>query len=164
MFREMVRKKQQLTKEEAIELLKKEPRGVLSVLGDDGYPYGVPIDHWYNEEDGWIYFHSGKSGHKVDAIRSCSKASFCVIAEDNVMEEEFTTYFKSVIAFGKIRILEDMSEIRSAIEILSDKYCPVDVSLRDKEIEGAVSRLGMLEFTIEHLTGKEAKELLAKRK
>ena len=56
MFREMVRKKQQLTKEEAIELLKKEPRGVLSLLGDDGYPYGVPIDHWYNPEDGKLYF------------------------------------------------------------------------------------------------------------
>ena len=84
MFREMVRKKQQLTREEAIELLKKEPRGVLSVLGDDGYPYGVPIDHWYNDADGWIYFHSGKEGHKVDAIRSCDKASFCILASSPI--------------------------------------------------------------------------------
>ena len=81
MFREMVRKKQELPADEAIALLKKEPRGVLSVLGDNGYPYGVPIDHWYNEEDGWIYFHSGKEGHKVDAIRSCDKASFCIYDE-----------------------------------------------------------------------------------
>ena len=162
MFRKMRRYTQQLPENEALEILGKGSSGTLALLGDEGYPYAVPLSYVYT--DGKLYFHCAKEGHKIDAIKNCSKASFCVIAEDNVMEEEFTTYFKSVIAFGKIRILEDMSEIRSAIEILSDKYCPVDVSLRDKEIEGAVSRLGMLEFIIEHLTGKEAKELRAKRK
>ncbi|MBP3901898.1 MAG: pyridoxamine 5'-phosphate oxidase family protein, partial [Blautia sp.] len=78
MFREMMRIKQQLSQEECIEILKKEPRGVLSVLGDDGYPYGMPINQYYCEEDGKIYFHSGKKGHKVDAIKRCDKASFCV--------------------------------------------------------------------------------------
>ena len=101
MFREMVRKKQQLTKEEAIELLKKEPRGVLSLLGDDGYPYGVPIDHWYNPEDGKLYFHCGKRGHKIDAIRSCDKASFCVCDEGYRKEGDWALNIKSVIVFGK---------------------------------------------------------------
>jgi uncharacterized protein len=68
MFRKMRRSKQELTKEECIEILKKEPRGVLSVQGEEGYPYGMPMTHWYNEKDGKIYFHGAKSGHKIDAI------------------------------------------------------------------------------------------------
>lgn len=162
MFRKMRRYTQQLPNEEALEILEKGTSGTLAVLGDEGYPYAVPISYVY--ADGKLYFHCAKEGHKLDAVRSCNKASFCVIAEDNVVEEEFTTYFKSVIAFGKIKILEDAGEIRSAIEILSDKYCHVGVDARNKEIEGSISRLCMLELTIEHLTGKEAKELRAKRK
>ena len=162
MFRKMRRYTQQLPDNEAVEILEKGSAGTLAVLGDEGYPYAVPISYVY--ADGKLYFHCAKEGHKIDAIRNCDKASFCVIAEDNVVAEEFTTYFKSVIAFGRVRIVEDAGEMRRFIEILSDKYCPVDVSLRDKEIDGAMSRLGMLEFTIEHLTGKEAKELRAMRK
>ena len=78
MFREMLRKKQQITNEECIKILKEEPRGVLSVIGDDGYPYGMPINHYYCEEDGKLYFHSGMKGHKIDAITRCDKASYCV--------------------------------------------------------------------------------------
>ncbi|MBO6054535.1 MAG: pyridoxamine 5'-phosphate oxidase family protein, partial [Oscillospiraceae bacterium] len=78
MFRELQRKKQQLPMEECIRILKEEPRGVLSVLGDDGYPYGMPMNHYYSEEDGRIYFHGGRTGHKIDAIRRCNKVSFCV--------------------------------------------------------------------------------------
>lgn len=162
MFRKMRRYTQQLPDNEAVEILEKGSSGTLAVLGDEGYPYAVPISYVY--ADGKLYFHCAKEGHKLDAIRSCDKASFCVIAEDNVVEEEFTTYFKSVIAFGKIRILENAAEIRSAIEILSDKYCHVGIDARNKEIDGAMNRLCMLEFTIEHLTGKEAKEIRAKRK
>ena len=69
MFRELVRKKQALSREECIEVLQKETRGVLSVIGDGGYPYGAPMNHWYNEEDGCIYFHCGNAGHRVDALR-----------------------------------------------------------------------------------------------
>jgi len=79
MFREMVRKKQQLRVFECIELLKEQPRGVLSLVGDGGYPYGLPIDHWYNEENGCLYVHSGPAGHKVDALKANDKASFCVM-------------------------------------------------------------------------------------
>ena len=78
MFREMMRKKQQLAPEECIEILKHELRGVLSVLGDDDYPYGMPINHYYSEADGKLYFHGGKRGHKIDAMRQHNKASFCV--------------------------------------------------------------------------------------
>ena len=78
MFREMRRYKQELSKEECIEILKNEPRGVLSMLEDDGYPYGIPMTHWYDEATGNIYFHGAKIGHKIDAINRCDKVSFCV--------------------------------------------------------------------------------------
>ena len=81
MFRNIVRVKQALPEEECIAILKKEPRGVLSVLGDDDYPYGMPLNHYYNEEDGKLYFHSGMTGHRIDAIRRHPKASFCVYDE-----------------------------------------------------------------------------------
>lgn len=157
MFREMVRKKQQLTKEEAIELLKKEPRGVLSVLGDDGYPYGVPIDHWYNEEDGWIYFHSGKSGHKVDAIRSCSKASFCIYDEGYRMPGDWALNIKSVIVFGRIHIIEDHSRALELTGRLSRKYTQ-DEAYIQKEIDSYGHEVLVFALEPEHITGKITKE------
>ena len=108
MFREMRRKKQILSNKEIIELLEKGTSGVLALLGDNEYPYAVPISYVYDNSK--IYFHGAKAGHKIDAIRKCSKASFCVIAQDEISPEKYTTYFKSVIAFGKIRILEDENE------------------------------------------------------
>ena len=78
--------------------------GVLSVYGEDGYPYGVPLSYVY--ADGKLYFHSAKDGHKIDAVRNNNKVSFTVIAQDNIVAEEYTTYFQSVIAFGTARILE----------------------------------------------------------
>ena len=107
-FREMRRKHQQLSEEESIGILQKATSGTLALLGDGGYPYAVPISYVY--DDGKLYSHSAMSGHKVDAIRKCDKASFCVIDQDNVQPAEYTTYFRSVIAFGRIRIVEDETE------------------------------------------------------
>ena len=78
MFRELVRKNKQMSTEDCVEVLKKETRGVLSVLGDGDYPYGTPMNHWYNEEDGCVYFHCGKLGHRLDALKKHDKVSFCV--------------------------------------------------------------------------------------
>ena len=107
-FREMRRKRQQLSDEESIGLLQKATSGTLALLGDGGYPYAVPVSYAY--DDGKLYFHSAMSGHKVDAIRNCDKASFCIIDQDHVSPSEYTTYFRSVIAFGRIRIVEDETE------------------------------------------------------
>lgn len=104
MFREMRRKKQILSNKENIEILESGTSGVLALLGDDEYPYAVPISYVYDNSK--IYFHGAKEGHKIDAIRKCSKASFCVIARDEICPEKYATYFRSVIVFGKIRILE----------------------------------------------------------
>ena len=159
MFREMRRKKQILTEEKAKEVLSSGTSGVLALLGDDDYPYAVPVSYVYCGSK--IYFHGAKSGHKIDAIKKCDKASFCVIDKDDVIPEEYTTYFRSVIAFGKIRIMEDESEMRKAIELLAEKYYP-DSSKEERSI--AIDRewkpLCMIEFSIEHLSGKEAIELV----
>ena len=139
MFREMRRKRQLLPQEQALEILENGTSGVLALSGDGGYPYAVPMSYVYN--DGKIYFHCAKAGHKIDAIRSCDKASFC----------------------GRIRVIEDDAEKRSAIECLAAKYTPDDEKGRMEEIDKEYRALCMLEFVVEHLTGKEAIELVRKR-
>ena len=161
-FREMRRKKQVLSQKEVEDILHKGTSGVLALLGDNDYPYAVPISYVY--DDGKVYFHSAKSGHKIDAIQRTAKASFCVIDKDLVVPEEYTTYFRSVIAFGRIRIVEDDSEKRAAIEKLAIKYAPEDTAAnRDYAISREWKPLCMLEMTIDHVTGKEAIELVKER-
>lgn len=159
MFREMRRKKQKLTDAECIEILQKGTSGVLALTGDAHYPYAVPMSYVY--DNGKIYFHSAQNGHKLDAIKRNSKASFCVISQDLVVPEEYTTYFRSVIIFGEIRIVEDDEHKREAIEKLAVKYAPADsIVNREKYIGREWNSFCMLELTIEHITGKEAKELM----
>ena len=163
MFREMRRKKQQLPKEVCDEILYNGTSGVLALSGDDGYPYAVPISYVYDGDR--IYFHCAASGHKLDAVKREPKASFCVIGQDQVVPEEYTSYFRSVIAFGKIRILENDQEKMDAIRKLAQKYAPEE---RPEERQKAIDRdwapLCMLEMTIDHLTGKEGRELAKQRK
>ena len=158
MFREMRRKKQMLSVDECIEILNKGTSGVLALLGDHNYPYAIPISYVYCNSK--LYFHSAKSGHKIDAINKCSKASFCVIDQDNIIPEEYTTYYRSVIAFGNIHIMENDMEIEKAIDSLANKYYPAgNETERNAEIEKEWKLLCMIEFSIEHLSGKEAIEL-----
>ena len=157
-FREMRRKRQQLSEEESISILKKATAGTLALLGDDDYPYAVPISYVY--ADGRLYFHSALSGHKVDAIRKCDKASFCVIAQDEVHPEKYTTFFRSVIAFGRIHIIENETEKQETARMLGNRYNPNQEEALQKELESGLSRMLMIRFDIEHLTGKEAIELM----
>lgn len=159
MFREMRRSKQQLTPAESLEVLHNATVGVLALLGDEDYPYAVPLSYVY--ADSKLYFHGAKTGHKIDAIRKCPKASFCVIDQDEIVPEAYTTYFRSVIAFGKVRILEEESEIKAAAEKLAVKYHPTDCAAnRAKTIDDAWARFCMMELSIESLTGKKAIELV----
>ncbi len=157
MFREMLRIKQQLPKEECIEILKKEPRGVLSVLGDDGYPYGMPMNHYYCGEDGKLYFHGGKAGHKIDAIRRCDKASFCVYDQGKRKEGEWFLRFRSVIVFGRIELVEDQNTTNEIARKLSYKFTK-DESYIDDEINKAGPRTLLFALVPEHITGKTVKE------
>ena len=173
-FRAMRRHRQQLSDEESIAILKKATSGTLALLGDGGYPYAVPISYVY--DDGKLYFHSAMSGHKVDAIRSCDKASFCVIDQDCVRPAEYTTYFRSVIAFGRIRIVEDeggTSDVDNIVggnpeklaiaRILGNRYNPNQEEALQKELEHGLARMLAIRLDIEHLTGKEAIELTKQR-
>lgn len=157
-FREMRRKRQQLSEEESIAILQKATAGTLALLGDNDYPYAVPISYVY--ADGRLYFHSALSGHKVDAIRKCDKASFCVIEQDEVHQEKYTTFFRSVIAFGRIHIIEDETEKLKTAQMLGNRYNPNQEEALQKELENGLSRMLMIRFDIEHLTGKEAIELV----
>lgn len=157
MFRKMRRFKQQLSGEECSEVLLHETRGVLSVLGDDGYPYGVPINFLYIPEDGKIYFHGAKSGHKIDAIRACDKASFCVYDHGYRKEGEWALNVKSVIIFGRIRILEDQDKISEVCRKLCRKFVDDD-SYFEYEMVHSGPALQCLELTIEHMTGKLVNE------
>ena len=162
-FRKMRRIKQQLTAEECETILNQSTSGVLALNGDGGYPYAVPLSYVYN--DGVLYFHCAKSGHKIDALKNCNKASFCVIYEDNIVPEKYTTFFKSVIVFGKISVVNNKEEILSSINKLALKYNSIDSNEnRQNEIEKEFSSLCMLRLDVEHISGKQAIELVNKNK
>ena len=159
MFREMRRKNQQLSQGECEEVLRRNTSGVLAVLGDEGYPYAVPLSYAY--DGGAVYFHCAKSGHKLDAIKRCDKVSFCVVDQDKVVPQEYTTYFRSVILFGRASILESEQEKRAALEKIAVKYSPVEPQeSRDNEIAKSMAAVCIVKIDIEHITGKEAKELV----
>ncbi|MBE6039046.1 MAG: 5-nitroimidazole antibiotic resistance protein [Anaerofustis stercorihominis] len=160
-FRKMRRSGQLLTVEECNEILNNATSGVLALIGDEGYPYTVPLSFAYHE--GRLIFHCLKSGHKIDAIKNCDKASFCVIAQDDVIPENYATNYKSIIAFGKVKILSEKSEITEAINIFAEKYRPGYVEERNAEIEEALPRLCMFVLEIEHMTGKAAKALIERQ-
>lgn len=157
MFRTMSRSKQQLSDTECIDILKQEPRGVLSVLGDDDYPYGLPIDFWYCEENGRIYFHSGKAGHKIDAMRKHDKVSFCVYDQGHCKESDWALTIRSVIVFGRVRILEDQDRAIEVTRRLSYKFTP-DTKYIENEIAQYSSGLLCFELIPEHITGKVVRE------
>ena len=157
MFREMLRKKQKLNENECIGILKSELRGVLSVNGDDGYPYGMPINHYYCEEDGKIYFHGGEKGHKIDALRRDGKVSFCVYDSGYRNKGEWWLNIRSVIVFGHIEFVEDREAVYRISEELSRKFINDDAYIK-KEIESAGFRTLMFALVPEHVSGKLVKE------
>ncbi len=157
MFRKMRRFNQQISDSECIEILKNTKRGVLSLIGDDGYPYGLPIDHWYCENDGKIYFHGAKEGHKIDAIKACSKASYCIYDEGYRKEGDWALNIKSVITFGRISLVEDEEKTREICTALVRKFTD-DEEYLEKELKNALPRVQCLEFIPEHMTGKLVNE------
>jgi nitroimidazol reductase NimA-like FMN-containing flavoprotein (pyridoxamine 5'-phosphate oxidase superfamily) len=162
MFRKMRRAKQQLPDEKAVEILERNQHGVLSLLGDEGFPYGVPISYVYH--DGALFFHSAKSGHKVDAVRNYEKATFCVVDQSQVVPEKLTNYFRSAIAFGTIKIVEDLEEMRRITSVLAMKYAPDHKAEIPARVDASIKNLTIFKLTIEHLTAKEAMELINMRK
>ena len=161
MFRDMRRKKQLLTKDETVEMLNKCTAGVLGVNGDDGYPYTVPISYAY--EDDKLFFHCALEGHKLDSIKKDDKVSFSVIEKDEVIQETFTTHFRSVSIFGRARILTEDHEKQYALELLVQKYSPDFIKEGSQEIKNSWNRVCLIEIQIEHMTGKAAIEIINKK-
>lgn len=161
MFREMRRKLQQLPQEECERILREGKTAVLALTGDDGYPYAVPVNYVY--DGGKIYFHCAKTGHKLDALRRCEKVSVCVVDRDDVAPERLATDYMSVIVFGRARILEDDEEIYRAVEVFGLKYNPDRESVQ-REIRREWDALCCVEITVDHMTGKEGKELARQRR
>lgn len=155
MFRKMRRQGQELSKEECIDILVNEPRGVLALLGDDDYPYALPMSHVYT--DGKIYFHGAQKGHKIDAIKKHSKVSYCVIDEGVKAEGSWWYTFKSVIVFGRIKTLDDRDDKIDKLTHLGDKFFPTHEETVD-EINRLLDRTEVFEITIEHMSGKTVKE------
>ncbi len=157
MFREMVRKKQGLSPDRIAEILRTEKRGVLSVIGDGGYPYGVPINYWYNEENGKLYFHSGKTGHKTDAMAANNKVSFCVYDSGYQREGEWALNISSVIIFGRVSVVEDFEQAMDICRHLSLKYTS-DTEYIEKEIQNYGKATLCYELCPQHITGKIVNE------
>ena len=151
----MRRHKQELTKEECIEILINEPRGVLALLGDENYPYALPMSHVY--ADGKIYFHGAKEGHKIDAVKKEPKASYCVMNRGVKKADEWWYTFKSVIVFGKIRILTDRQDKIDKLTLIGNKFFPSPEET-ENEINRLLENTAVFEITIEHMSGKLVKE------
>lgn len=155
MFRDLTRKKQKLSTVECKEILKQEIRGVLAVNGDDGYPYALPINFYYDEESNRIYFHSGKAGHKLDAIAKSDKVSFCVYDKGYHKDGHWSLNIRSVIIFGRIRTVDDWSD---ELMVNFCKRFTGDMEYIYSEIEKFKSNTAVLCLEIEHMTGKLVNE------
>ena len=157
MFRQLRRKDKELSHNECIEILKNEKRGVLSVIGENGYPYGMPMNHFYNEEDGKLYFHCGRGGHRLDALMKDARVCFCTYDKGYRLPDNWPLYIKSVIVFGRIRVVEDRDRIADITTRLSYKFIQDDEHIKS-EIEKYIDATLLLELTPDHLCGKLVEE------
>lgn len=155
MIRTMRRFKQLLPAEEVDRILRMGKYCVMAVSGDDGYPYAVPINYVYDGTS--IYIHSAAQGHKIDALRRNPKCSLCIVDKDDVIPEEFTSYFRSVIAFGTACFVESTDEKIAALRLLGGKYSPgIDP---EAEIARFIKTVCIVRIDIDSVSGKEAIEL-----
>ena len=158
MFREMRRNRQELSLQQCLKILNRADSGVLAVCGDDGYPYAVPLNFIF--DDNKIYFHCAVSGHKLDAINADDKVSFCIVDKDEIVAEKLTAFFRSVIVFGKASVVNDDNEKRRAAQLLCEKYAPDFKTKSDEEIASSFKRFNIVRIDCEHISGKQAKELI----
>ena len=157
MFRPMRRFRQQLEREECLQLLRSCPRGVLACLGDEDYPYTVPLDFWYDEENGVLCFHGAKEGHKLDALLRHDKVSFCIMDEGERVSGDWTLTCRSVVVFGRARVIRDRERTLEAARRLGLKYYP-DAESVEEEMRKAADRVLCWELVPEHITGKRVHE------
>ncbi len=157
MFRELRRQKNKIDLAAAQSLLQTERRGVLAVNGDDGYPYAIPLNFFYDKDAGKIYFHGARAGYKVDALRTCDKVCFTVYGHETIKKESWAPYLQSVVVFGRCHLMEDGTDAMAALRKIALKYYPSE-ELVEEGIAKSGSVVQLFEIEIEHLCGKEVKE------
>ena len=157
MFREIRKKKNAITADAAESLLEKSRRGVLAVNGDDGYPYAIPVNYFYDRNEQKIYFHGARAGHKVDALRASDKVCFTVYGNETIREEAWAPYMQSTVVFGRCRLIEDAAATEAKVRALAAKYYPSAEEI-DEEVAKSIRGVQLYEITIEHLTGKQVQE------
>lgn len=157
MFRSIRKKKNEISIEASKELLHNVRRGVLAVNGDDGYPYAIPVNYWYDEENQKIYFHGSRAGHKADAVKSCDKVCFTVFGNETIKKETWAPFLQSVVIFGRCHLIENQPMAAELLKRFAMKFYP-DESMVDHEIALAGKAVQIYEIEIEHLSGKEVQE------
>lgn len=155
-FRPLRRLKQELTDEVILKLLETEKRAVLAVNGDGGYPYAVPVDYYYDNENGRIYFHGAGAGHKYDAISRGNKVCLTIYGREEYRKDDWAPYLQSIVLFGRCRVMNTDEKLPYAKKI-GMKYYPTEDDV-DRIIEDTMNRLQVFEITIEHICGKQIHE------
>lgn len=157
MFRPARRKNREISIEDTKKILLDERRGVLAVNGDEGYPYAIPINYIYDDENQKIFFHGARIGHKVDSIKKCDKVCFTVYGPEVIKDEAWAPYVKSAVVFGRCHIIEDAAEADVRLRQLAMKYYPDEMTVNE-EIEASGKAVQMYEIVVEHMSGKEIQE------
>lgn len=157
MFRKVRKIKNELGEKTTKEVLKKAPRGVLALNGDDGYPYGLPLNYVYDEDNNVLYFHGTKTGYKIDCIEKSPKASFTALLEEGVSDDGWSKNVSSVVAYGLLEEIEDSDFARDALVKLAQKYYPSE-DLIEENIKANFKNTKMLAFHINYMTGKRVNE------
>ena len=152
MFRMMRRSGQEVSEEHCREILKTAKRGVLSVVGDEGFPYGLPLNFLYDEEANTIWFHCARTGEKLDAIRRDGRVCFTVWDEEYRKSGDWAWYVTSVIVRGQAEPVEEPDLLEDRMRTFAMKYCPTEEDIR-KEM-AALDRVQLVGIRIGHMTGK----------
>ena len=159
MFREMVRQRKRICAEECHAVLREQKRGILSVNGDDGYPYAAPMNHYFDPEDGCLYFHCGKrkNSHRLDALAASDKVCYCVCEEGTPMPDDWALCVRSVVVFGRMEIVDDYARVVHICTALSRQFTK-DESYIQEEIDRFAKGTLLLKLTPEHICGKRVVE------
>ena len=143
--------------DEAKKILVEARRGILAVNGDEGYPYAIPVNYYYDEENQKIFFHGSRVGHKIDALKKCDKVCFTVLGQETIKDEPWAPYVKSTVVFGRCHLMEDTSVAGDRLKQFAMKYYPSE-ELINEEINVSGKAVQMYEIEIEHMSGKEIQE------